>query len=185
MPQPQKNEAASTFVNMYCGLSSAIPNGFESNFMTASNTHDLSPMTPQTPPLDLTALRDALASLLRALTRWQATERQDEELRDACIQRFEYTFELSWKMLARRLERDLPDARSVDAMSFRDLMRSGGERGLVRDVDAWMVFRDKRNITSHTYNAAKAADVASVIPVFAEHAQELLAQLQARGVSDA
>jgi nucleotidyltransferase substrate binding protein (TIGR01987 family) len=70
-------------------------------------------------------------------------------------------------------------------MSFRDLMRSGGERGLVRDVDAWMVFRDKRNMTSHTYNAAKATDVAAVIPAFAEHAQELLAKLQARSVSDA
>ncbi|MBK9444478.1 MAG: nucleotidyltransferase substrate binding protein [Comamonadaceae bacterium] len=60
-----------------------------------------------------------------------------------------YTFELSWKMLKRRLELDLPDSQSVDAMSFRELMRSGGERGLLQDVDAWMVFRDKRNITSH------------------------------------
>ena len=142
-------------------------------------------MKPESALLDLTSLRDALASLNRALIRWQAAGPQDEELRDACIQRFEYTFELCWKMLQRRLELDLADARSVDAMSFRDLMRSGGERGLVRDVDAWMVFRDKRNITSHTYNAAKAADVAAVIPAFAEHAQQLLTQLQARGVSDA
>jgi len=48
-------------------------------------------------PLDLTSFHDALASLQRAVTRWQATGQQDEELRDACIQRFEYTFELSWK----------------------------------------------------------------------------------------
>lgn len=137
-----------------------------------------------TPPLDLTPLQSALASLRRALTRWQATQEQDEELRDACIQRFEYTFELSWKMLARRLERDLADARSVDAMSFRELIRSGGERALVRDVDAWMVFRDKRNITSHTYNAAKAAEVAAVLPSFADEAQALLTQLQARGDAD-
>lgn len=136
-------------------------------------------------PLDLSPLQSALASLRRAITRWQGTQEQDEELRDACIQRFEYTFELSWKMLARRLERDLPDAQSVDAMSFRELMRSGGEQGLVRDVNAWMVFRDKRNTTSHTYNAAKAADVAAVIPGFADEAQELLTQLQTRGAADA
>jgi nucleotidyltransferase substrate binding protein (TIGR01987 family) len=142
-------------------------------------------MTPQTPPLDLTSLHDALASLRRGLARWQTAGVQDEELRDACIQRFEYTFELRWKMLQRRLERDLPDARSVDAVSFRELMRSGGERGLVRDVDAWMTFRDKRNTTSHTYNAAKAADVAAVLPSFANHAQALLDQLQARGAQDA
>jgi len=59
--------------------------------------------------------------------------------------------------------------------------RSGGERGLLRDVDAWMVFRDKRNITSHTYNASTAADVAAVIPGFAQHAQALLDQLQTKG----
>lgn len=142
-------------------------------------------MSPITPPLDLTSLDGALASLRRALARWQATASQDEELRDACIQRFEYTFELSWKMLKRRLELDLPDGRSVDAMSFRDLIRTGAERGLVGDADAWMVFRDKRNITAHTYNAAKAADVAASIPAFARHADALYAELQARGMSDA
>ncbi len=51
-------------------------------------------MTPSL-PLDLSSLQNALASLRRALTRWQAAGEQDEELRDACIQRFEYTFELS------------------------------------------------------------------------------------------
>lgn len=142
-------------------------------------------MNPQSTRLDLTSLRDALASLQRALTRWQGTEEQDEELRDACIQRFEYTFELSWKMLKRRLELDLPDAHSVDAMGFRELVRSGAERGLVADVGAWMVFRDKRNITSHTYNKIKAAEVAASIPAFVASAQELLTHLQARGAADA
>lgn len=142
-------------------------------------------MTSAHPSLDLSSFHNALASLQRAFTRWQAAGQQDEELRDACIQRFEYTFELSWKMLKRRLELDLPDSLSVDAMSFRELMRSGGERGLLQNVDAWMVFRDKRNITSHTYNADKAADVAAVLPDFIEHAQALLAQLQAKGDADA
>ena len=142
-------------------------------------------MSHANPTLDLTSFCAALASLQRALARWETTDKQDEELRDACIQRFEYTFELSWKMLKRRLELDLPDAQSVDAMSFRELMRSGGERGLLRDVDAWMVFRDKRNITSHTYNAATAADVAAAIPSFVQHAQDLLDQLQPKGADHA
>ena len=142
-------------------------------------------MTPSPPALDLTSFGLALASLHRAIARWDASQGQDEELRDACIQRFEYTFELSWKMLKRRLELDLPDAHSVDAMNFRDLVRSGTERGLLRDADAWMVYRDKRNITSHTYNAAKAAEVAAVIPSFAVQAAGLLARLQVLGAADA
>lgn len=142
-------------------------------------------MTPNAAPLDLTSFQYALASLRRALVRWDASQAQDEELRDACIQRFEYTFELSWKMLKRRLELDLPDAHSVDAMSFRDLVRTGAERGLLHDVGAWMIFRDKRNITSHTYNATKAAEVAAVIPSFALQAGDLLACLQVLGEEDA
>lgn len=142
-------------------------------------------MAAPVPLVDLSSLRLALASLRRALARWDASQGQDEELRDACIQRFEYSFELSWKMLKRRLEIDLPDAHSVDAMSFRDLVRTGAERGLLPDVDAWMVFRDKRNITSHTYNAAKAAEVAAIIPSFADQAAGLLARLEALGTTNA
>lgn len=142
-------------------------------------------MAAPVPLVDLSSLRLALASLRRALARWDASQGQDEELRDACIQRFEYSFELSWKMLKRRLEIDLPDAHSVDAMSFRDLVRTGAERRLLPDVDAWMVFRDKRNITSHTYNAAKAAEVAAIIPSFADQAAGLLARLEALGTTNA
>lgn len=134
--------------------------------------------------LDISSLRNALASLGKALARRQA-DPADEEVRDACIQRFEYCFELSWKMLKRRLELDLPDAASVDALSYRDLIRTGAERGLVSDASAWMIYRDKRNITSHTYDPVKAAEVAAVIPAFALHAEQLLARLQWSGRSDA
>jgi|GEM_PF-4857173 len=44
------------------------------------------------PSLDLTSFQAALASLQRAVTRWHAAGQQDEELRDACIQRFEHSF---------------------------------------------------------------------------------------------
>jgi nucleotidyltransferase substrate binding protein (TIGR01987 family) len=134
--------------------------------------------------LDLSSLQAALASLSRGLLRWQS-QPQDEELRDACIQRFEYSFELSWKMLKRRLELDLPDSGSVDAMSYRELIRSGAERGLLSDADLWMMFRDMRNTTTHTYNAVKAAQVAAVAPSFLQYAQDLLTNLQSLGAQDA
>jgi nucleotidyltransferase substrate binding protein (TIGR01987 family) len=130
-------------------------------------------------PLNFSPLAKALASLQRGLLRWQ-TDPADEELRDACIQRFEFTFELCWKMLKRQLEQDLPNAAEVDGMSFRALMRAGAEQGLIADVAHWWLYRDKRNITSHTYDAAKAAEVATVLPSFALDAQALLAALQAR-----
>ena len=44
--------------------------------------------------LELAPFRNALASLERGLVR-RRTNPADEEVRDACIQRFEYCFELS------------------------------------------------------------------------------------------
>lgn len=134
--------------------------------------------------LDLTSLELALAALERGLAR-AAGAPGDEEVRDACIQRFEFTFELAWKMLKRRLEFDLPNAAEVDTLSYRGLIRAGAEQGLIDDVPAWFVYRDKRKLTSHTYNAAKAAQVSASLPAFAVHARELLERLQARGQHDA
>lgn len=133
--------------------------------------------------LDLTSLEQALAALDRGLGR-AAGAPGDEELRDACIQRFEFTFELCWKMLKRRLELDLPNPHEVDAMSYRALIRVGAEQGLIEDVPAWFVYRDKRNLTAHTYDAAKAKEVYAVVPGFARDARLLLQQLKQRGESD-
>lgn len=132
------------------------------------------------PTLDLSPLEGALAALDRGLAR-AIPAPADEELRDACIQRFEFCFELCWKMLKRRLELDLPSPALIDGMSYRELFRVGAEQGLVDDPAPWFVYRDKRNITSHTYNAAKAAEIFAVIPEFASQAKGLLGRLQAKG----
>lgn len=128
-------------------------------------------------PIDFSPLEKAINSLNRALVRALAAQ-GDEELRDACILRFEYTFELCWKMLKRQLEQELPNQSEVDGFSYRHLFRVGAERGLVHDVEAWFDYRERRNITSHTYDEEKAAKVFEALPAFAGHAAELLACLK-------
>lgn len=127
--------------------------------------------------LDLSSLEKALHSLNRALTRAAATP-DDEEIRDACIQRFEYTFELSWKMLKRQLEQEVPSPAEIDTYSFKQLIRVGGEKGLVVDVVKWFDYREKRNLTSHVYDEQKAREVFAVVPSFAESATLLLSRLK-------
>jgi nucleotidyltransferase substrate binding protein (TIGR01987 family) len=130
-------------------------------------------------PLDFSPLAKAISSLNRALVR-AVDAPGDEELRDACIQRFEYTFELCWKMLKRQLETELPNPMEVDGYSYRQLFRIAAERRLVQNVEAWFDYRECRNITSHTYDEKKAVRVFEALPTFAGHAEELLSKLKER-----
>ena len=134
--------------------------------------------------LDFSSLRKALDALKRAQVR-SASAKHDEELRDACIQRFEFSFELSWKMIKRRLERDLASADQLDGMSFKELMRTAFEAGLIHEVQAWWLYREMRNLSSHTYDAQIAVQVHSVIEGFVSACDFLITQLERKGLADA
>lgn len=129
--------------------------------------------------LDLSALEKAIESLEKGMKRACGAP-ADEELRDAVIQRFEYTYELCWKMIKRRVETDAAVPSDVDALSFQALMREAGERGLVEEVSRWMEYREQRNITSHVYNQKKAASVFQTARVFLPDARALLVELKRR-----
>jgi nucleotidyltransferase substrate binding protein (TIGR01987 family) len=129
--------------------------------------------------LDFSSFQKALASLERAIQRSQQNS-DDSELRDAVIQRFEYTYELSWKMLKRQIERESASPATVDTLSFRDLIREGAERGLVNNPEKWFIYRDQRNITSHTYDEVNAKTVYQTALEFYPDAQELFTHLKNR-----
>lgn len=135
------------------------------------------------PPLDISSLEMAIASLNEALAE-HIKYPENLFVRDATIQRFEYTYELCCKMLKRYLEMSEPNAEDVEQMAFPNLIRTGSERGLLLNGwDVWNVYRDARNIISHTYNEAKAIQVCTVIPQFLNDAQHLLAKLHERIVA--
>ena len=129
--------------------------------------------------LDLSSLEMALASLGKAIER-SAQDTTDEEIRDAVIQRFEYTYELCWKMLKRKIEMDHPNPAEVDQMSFKVLLREGAERGIVDNVEKWMGYREQRNITAHTYDQRKAESVYNTVLEFFPDARELFKKLGSR-----
>jgi nucleotidyltransferase substrate binding protein (TIGR01987 family) len=129
--------------------------------------------------VDLTSFSKALDSLERALDRARQAP-IDEELRDAAIQRFEYTYELAWKSLKRVLEEEAPSQEVIESLSFKDLIRLGAERGLIRNPRDWFGYREARNISSHTYDQAKAASVFRTVTQFAPVARELLTALGRR-----
>ena len=131
--------------------------------------------------LDFSALEKATGSLERGVIRASSVP-GDEELRDAVIQRFEYTYELCWKMLKRQIEAEAATPSAVDGYSFRDLLREGAERGMITNVEDWFGYREQRNITSHTYDEQKAISVYKTARKFLPDAKALLTALKERSV---
>lgn len=130
--------------------------------------------------LDLTSFEKAIHSLEVALAAFQK-QPTDLFIRDASIQRFEYTYELCHKMLKRYLEITEPNSELIDQMQFAQLIRTGSERGLLLNGwDTWNKYRYARNLTSHTYNEDKAVEVCQAIPLFFEDAKFLLEKLHER-----
>jgi nucleotidyltransferase substrate binding protein (TIGR01987 family) len=131
-------------------------------------------------PLDVAPLSNAVQRLREGLARHNA-EPHDEQLRDGLIQRFEFTYELSHRMLRRYLQEILPSAEDAAQMTFAELVRAGNERGLLRaEWPAWRHFRDIRTRTTHTYNADTASEVVREIPAFLAEAEHLCDELRKR-----
>jgi nucleotidyltransferase substrate binding protein (TIGR01987 family) len=130
--------------------------------------------------LDIGPLVNAVQRLQEGLDRHQR-EPGDEQLRDGLIQRFEFTYELSHRMLRRYLRLVSASPDSFDQMPFQDLIRTANEQGLLLgDWPRWRRYRDMRARTSHTYAAKVAEQVVLGIPDFLAEATHLLDQLLRR-----
>ena len=130
--------------------------------------------------LNITPLARAVARLDEGLRRY-LQDTSDEQIRDGLIQRFEFTYELSHKMLKRFLEAASANPAAFDAMDFQTLIRSGNEQGLLLgDWPAWRTWRNLRARTSHTYNENVALEVVAAIPGFLDEARQLLDRLTER-----
>ncbi len=75
-------------------------------------------------------------------------------VRKATIQRFEYTFELAWKLFRKILK-----VEGIESGSPRQAVRGAYDIRLIEDVDPWFEMLEDRNRTSHTYNMQTAEQV--------------------------
>lgn len=135
--------------------------------------------------IDISPFEKALSQLKRSLGYLHSDlARQDpgleEQFRAATIQTFEYTYELGIKMLRRQLEQIAANPAGIRQMAFMDMVRTGAEAGLVKDVARYRVYREMRNMTSHTYDEAKANEVLSVLGDFLQEMYFLRDELELR-----
>jgi nucleotidyltransferase substrate binding protein (TIGR01987 family) len=115
--------------------------------------------------------------LLRALDRLEAAlaRPEDDITRDACIQRFELSFEL-----ARKANQLQARAEGLECVSPRECLRVAFSLGLVEDDPQWMSMVEDRNRTSHTYYETIARAVYGALPGYARLLRELGRRLAER-----
>ncbi len=133
--------------------------------------------------IDLSPLASAISQLEKsiAFATSEMAENDDdlfEQFRNSVIQCFEFTYELSHKMLTRYLEETAANPEEIDLSTFQNIIRIGNEKGLLRsDWTVWRNYRHARSNSSHTYDGKKAEAVYSIATDFLEEAKYLYQQL--------
>ena len=98
----------------------------------------------------------------RALERLQSALQKepdaDDMYLDATIQRFEFCFELAWKLMKVVL-----DYEGIEVSSPRSSIREGWKQGMIADAENWLDMQEKRNLSTHTYHQATALEIYKLI----------------------
>jgi nucleotidyltransferase substrate binding protein (TIGR01987 family) len=133
----------------------------------------MSAMSDERFKLALDHFEKALARLHEVLA-----QPENEFIRDATIQRFEFTFEAAWKAMYRWLR-----ARGVDLdEDAYSTIPEAFKRRLITEEKRWGEMRKYRNLTSHTYNQPLAIEVVAFVRADGVAALDALAKaLRERG----
>ncbi|MBC2854489.1 MULTISPECIES: nucleotidyltransferase substrate binding protein [Cetobacterium] len=76
-------------------------------------------------------------------------------LKDGVIQRFEFTLELSWKILKTYLVNE-----GIDCVNTpKSVVREAYKAGIIKSGEIWIEMIDDRNLTSHIYSQSMADDI--------------------------
>ena len=117
-------------------------------------------------------LTKAATSLEEALTLYKNSEvgtSESKAYRDACIQRFEYCIELSWKTSMRLL--------GSTTAAAKPAVREMARNGLIDNPKDWIEFIEARNNSSHSYDEDIATKVFTEIQRFLPELKRLQVKL--------
>ncbi len=96
-------------------------------------------------------LREAMENDLKQLSQLE---------KEGIIQRFEYTFELAWKVLKDKMEYD---GLILDKISPKMVIKEAFRSKYIHQPEVWLKMMGDRNLMSHTYDFLKfEAVIASI-----------------------
>lgn len=100
--------------------------------------------------------KKALTKLEEALN----IDKVDEIVRDATIQRFEFTFEMLWKLIKKFAYME-----KLECYSPKTCFKIAFQMGLIKEEDEeiFIDMIDYRNVTTHTYNEEMSKEVYNFI----------------------
>ena len=98
----------------------------------------------------------------KAVKRFSEVLQQEENefMRDSAIQRFEFSFDISWKTLKAFLE----EYYNMRCVSPRACFREAFQQGLIDYDELWIKMTDWRNEAVHTYNEKLAGTLYKKLP---------------------
>lgn len=122
-------------------------------------------------------LKNAIASLKTSSKLFADAAKYDPQnvelhkaLRDACIQRFEFCVELSWKTAMKALGLEIKSPNPA----IRDMARNN----LIDDTQVWFDLLIARNKTSHTYDEDVAKEVHAIAEKAIPHFESLCQKIE-------
>lgn len=93
-------------------------------------------------------------SALKRLEEGISIEPDKDIIIDGAIQRFEFVFELSWKLMREYLKYT-----GLEINNPRGVIKYAYQNGIIEDGDKWLKMLSDRNMTSHLYNQKMAQKI--------------------------
>ena len=120
----------------------------------------------------MTKLEAQYSDLIKALERLKEATALPADIainQDATIQRFEFTFEISWKIMQTVVNENIKNVYGP-----KNVIREAAKLGLIDDPEKWFYFLEERNLTVHTYKEKLARQVYKSAKEFILYAEKLL-----------
>lgn len=134
--------------------------------------------------IDITNLKSAFQALKSSMKTLEENKTCDfvDMLEDSCIKRFEYTLEISRKIMKRILKKIY--GKSEEELTVNNTFRFMQGYKFIPNWESWKNYYEKRNNTAHEYNLEKSRVLIKIIPDFIEDTDILINNIERKIEND-